>query len=378
MTRFAHDQFAKDILDETLGSIGGVNPDQKVPAEVRKIDIYFTPNPEKPGYSEYRSKLGLLGKMAGTTALFEPFRNPVTPDHVVSCLNKLFDVKADLTRQAKRENPLSNEVPWLWILTPTASDNLLNGFNTTTEPENWGEGIYFLGEYFRTGIVVIHRLPKTPETLWLRILGRGKVQEEALLSLAALPLDNPWRDQALELVYELKLNLDVNREQKSKLDAEEDETLMRAITPLFQEHLAAAEQKGIELGKIEGVQEGIARGKQEENRAILENFIQVRFGVLSPKSAVFIPPLSTLPAGDFTMLLVQLSMLSVDESGVKRATELLAETVLRMRFGQLDESLTNVIPSLLDLSVEDLELLVSQLSQLSVDELLGRFGNGVS
>ena len=378
MTRFAHDQFAKDILDETLGSIGGVNPDQKVPAEVRKIDIYFTPNPEKPGYSEYRSKLGLLGKMAGTTALFEPFRNPVTPDHVVSCLNKLFDVKADLTRQAKRENPLSNEVPWLWILTPTASDNLLNGFNTTTEPENWGEGIYFLGEHFRTGIVVIHRLPKTPETLWLRILGKGKVQEEALLSLAALPLDNPWRDQALELVYELKLNLDVNREQKSKLDAEEDETLMRAITPLFQEHLAAGEQKGIELGKIEGVQEGIARGKQEENRAILENFIQVRFGVLSPKSAVFIPPLSTLPAGDFTMLLVQLSFLSLDESGVKRATELLAETVLRMRFGQLDESLTNVIPSLLDLSVEDLELLVSQLSQLSVDELLGRFGNGVS
>jgi hypothetical protein len=154
-------------------------------------------------------------------------------------------------------------------------------------------------------------------------------------------------------------------------------TLMRAITPLFQEHLAAAEQKGIERGKIEGVQEGIKRGKQEENRAIIENFLRVRFGELSPKSTVFITPVSSLPAVDFTMLLVQLSMLSVDESGVKRATELLAESVLRMRFGQLDERLTNVIPSLLALSLEDLGLLLSQLSELSVDELLGRLDNSL-
>ena len=201
---------------------------------------------------------------------------------------------------------------------------------------------------------------------------------------------NPWRENALELVYELQLNLNVNREQKSELDAEEDETLMRAITPLFQEHLAAAEQRGEQRGvqqgiergkiqgKIEGVQEGIQRGIQEENRAILENFLRVRFGVLEPKSAVFITPVSTLPAVDFTMLLVQLSILSVDESGVKRATELLAESVLRMRFGQLDERLTNVIPSLLALSLEDLGLLLSLLPQLSIDELLGRLDNSAS
>ncbi|HBK65861.1 MAG TPA: flagellar assembly protein H, partial [Cyanobacteria bacterium UBA11166] len=89
-------------------------------------------------------------------------------------------------------------------------------------------------------------------------------------------------------------------------------------------------------------------------------------------------PVSTLPAVDFTILLVQLSMLSVDESGVKRGTELLAESVLRMRFGQLDERLTNVIPSLLALSLDDLGLLLSQLPELSVEELLGRFGNSVS
>ncbi|HBE18802.1 MAG TPA: flagellar assembly protein H, partial [Cyanobacteria bacterium UBA11159] len=351
MTRFAHDQFAKDILDETLSYIGGVTLNKRVSAEVREIDVYFMPDPDKPGYLEYKERLGLLGKMAETPALLEVFRNPVTTKQVIRCLNKLFDVDAGLYRETKRENPIYNEEPLLWVLTPTASDTLLNGLNATTDSENWGEGIYFLGECFRTGIVVIHRLPKTPETLWLRILGRGKVQEEALVSLAALPVDNPWRQNALELVYELQLNLSVNLEEKSELDTEEDLKLMRVITPLFQEHLAVAEQRGIQQGiergiqqgielgvqqgiergkiegKFEGIQQGIERGRQEENRAILENFLRVKFGALSPKSAVFITPVSTLPAVDFTILLVQLSMLSVDESGVKRGTELLAESV---------------------------------------------------
>ncbi|HBB36184.1 MAG TPA: flagellar assembly protein H [Cyanobacteria bacterium UBA8803] len=386
MTRFIHDQFAKDILDETLSYIGGVNPAKPVASEVREIDIYFTPNPAKSGYGEYKEKLGILGKMARTMALFEPFRNPVTPDEVLSCLSKLLDIRADLARQAKRENTLASEAPWLWILTPTASETLLKGFKATEDKENWCEGIYFLGEYFRTGIVVIHKLPKTAETLWLRILGRGKVQEEALTSLAALPVDNPWRANALELVYQLQLNLRVNREGKSELEAWEDEKLIMAIAPLFQEQLAAAEQRGkqegleqgIQQGIERGLQQGIERGRQEENRAIIENFLRVRFGSLEPKSAVFISHVSALPAADFTMLLVQLSTLPVDESGVKRATELLAESVLRIRFGKLDERLTNVIPNLVALSLEDLALLLSQLPQLSVEQLLGRLDNSVS
>ncbi|MCP2727788.1 flagellar assembly protein H [Limnofasciculus baicalensis] len=307
--------------------------------------------------------------MAETPALFEPFRNPITTEKVFSCLSKLLDVKADLARQAKRENTISNEAPWLWILTPTASETLLNGFNTTISEDNWGRGIYFLGEHFRTGIVVIHQLPKTPETLWLRILGRGKVQEDALASLAALPLDNPWRLGALESVYQLQLNLNVNRSEKSESETLEDDKLIMAIAPLFQEQLAAAEQKGI--------QQGIERGKIEEHRYILENFLRVRLRDLDPVFQALIAPVSALPAVEFTMLLVQLATVSVDDNGVLEAKRLLAESILRLRFSQWDERLTNVIPSLLTLSPEDLGLLLSQLAQLSVEELLGRVDNSV-
>ncbi|HBL14370.1 MAG TPA: flagellar assembly protein H, partial [Cyanobacteria bacterium UBA11162] len=101
MTRFIHDKFAKDYLSELLSPLGTVNPGREVSPEVRQIDVYFTPTTPIPNY---REKLGLLGKMAQTTALFEPFRNPVSINEVRSCLNKLLDIIAEWERQSRREN----------------------------------------------------------------------------------------------------------------------------------------------------------------------------------------------------------------------------------------------------------------------------------
>ncbi|HBY77610.1 MAG TPA: flagellar assembly protein H, partial [Cyanobacteria bacterium UBA11148] len=203
MTRLIHDQFAKDYLAELLSPLGTVNPGREVSSEVRQIDVYFTPNSPS---DEYSQKLGLLGKMAATTALFEPFRNPVNSADVLSCLSKLLDVNAQIQRLARRENTpiIDVELPKLWILTPTASTTLLNGFRTIIDQENWCQGIYWLADYLRTAIVVIHQLPEVEETLWLRILGRGRVQERAIASLNAMAIDEPLRMTTLELVYQLQ------------------------------------------------------------------------------------------------------------------------------------------------------------------------------
>ena len=374
MTRLIHDKFAKDYLSELLLPLGVVNPGREVSSEVRQIDVYFMPN---PGTNDYKQKLGLLGKMAATTALFEPFRNPVNVEEVLSCLSKLLDVKGEIQRLSKRENirPLETELPTLWILTPTASTTLLNGFRATVDEENWCKGIYWLPEYLRTAIVVIHQLAEVEETLWLRILGRGRVQERAIASLSAMPVDEPLRINTLELVYQLQSNL--TRNQSTDLEVEDRELIM-AIAPLFQEQIAAAEQRGEQRGRIEGIQQGIERGRREENRAILENFLLVRFGELDPQIRVFIPSLSALNAVEFTRLLVQLSALSLDKNGLKQAKELLAENILRMRFEQLHEPLTNLLPSLLELSPEDLSLLLSELPQLSLEELLRILDSSVS
>ncbi len=343
MTRFIHDRFAKEYLEELLSPIGTVNVGRDVTSEVREIDVYFTPSNAIPEYSE---TLGLLGKMANTTAIFEPFRNPANVSEICSCLGKLLDVRGELERKFRRENTRYDDaqLPKLWILMPTASKALVDSFNAIPDTENWMQGIYFFGESLRTAIVAIHQLPETPETLWLRILGKGGVQQRAISQLSALAADDPLRIIALELLYRLQSNLVTDAPQE--LEPEERELIM-TIAPLFQQEIQAARQQareegleegleqgleeGLEQGLELGLEQGLELGRQEQQRLILENFLRVRFGELSPKMTVFLSPISKLAAAEFTVLLLAISMLTVDETGREAAVKLLAESALQMR-----------------------------------------------
>ncbi|PNW30398.1 UNVERIFIED_CONTAM: hypothetical protein BEN50_02965 [Euhalothece sp. KZN 001] len=169
--------------------------------------------------------------MATTPSMFEPYRNPVTPEQIGDCLLKLLLVKAQMKRQARREeSSLSREsVPRLWILTPTASSTVLSGVNAVQTPDEL-EGFYTLGSSLNTQIIVIHQLPRTEETLWLRVLGRDRVQQEAIDELEGLSENNPFRQRALELLYTLQKSL------KSKQDIEpEDRELIMRLEPLYQQ-----------------------------------------------------------------------------------------------------------------------------------------------
>ena len=190
MTRFIHDQFAKDYLEELLKPYGKVEAPSHVSGEVREIDVLFTPFPEQKADI---ASLGLLGKLATTLAIFEPFRNPASTEEICDCLLKLLEVRGALKREAKRNATkiAESNFPKLWILTPTASKKLLSGFHGTLESDSL-PGIYYLPESFRAAIIVIHQLPPIPETLWLRLLGRGTVQKRAIDELAALPSNQPY------------------------------------------------------------------------------------------------------------------------------------------------------------------------------------------
>ena len=382
MTRFIHDRFAKEYLEELLSPMGTVNVGRDVTSEVREIDVYFTPTNAIPEYSE---TLGLLGKMANTTAIFEPFRNPANVSEICSCLGKLLDVRGELERKFRRENTRydDGELPKLWILMPTASKSLVDSFNAIPDTENWMQGIYFFGESLRTAIVAIHQLPETPETLWLRILGKGGVQQRAISQLSALATDDPLRIIALELLYRLQSNLVTDAPQE--LEPEERELIM-TIAPLFQQEIQAARQQareegleegleqGLERGLEQGLEQGLERGRQEQQRLILENFLQVRFGELSPKMTVFLSPISKLQAAEFTVLLLAISMLTVDETGREAAVKLLAESVLQMRSPELGDILPTAVTNLLALPLAELTLFVEQLPQLSAEELRERLG----
>lgn len=268
MTIFAHDEFAKGVLETLLSPFGTVQPSYKIAAEVREVDVYFIPSGDNlvRGASPLgnRSDLGLLAQCVTSLVIFEPFRNSVSVPDIRACMSKLYDLHAKIYRETKRKKqpePKNDGLPMLWILTPvllrlhgretrpkrtaTLSDNILVSLGANLDDKR-GEGVYLLPLAQKMGIIVIHRLPKTPETLWFRILGKDGVQRRAIEEVNELPKGHPYRQNTLELLGNLKVTLESQETIKP-----EDRDLIMQLSPLYLEKIQAAEQKG----KLEGKQE---------------------------------------------------------------------------------------------------------------------------
>lgn len=249
MSRNPHDQFAKQFLEELLAPFGRVELSREILGEARWVDLWFQPEPQQTP-NRPSIDLGLLGTLTQAPCLLELYRNPPDFEAVRSCVSKRLAVVADRFRQVPA--PIEAELPQLWLLVPTLSPSALAHCGAIPA-RNLPQGCYSLPPIFGTHFVVIHKLPKTPDTLWLRLLGKGRCQREAVREILALPSPNPRRDLALELLVNWKIALDTIAPTPS----EEEETLMA----LHQAYLEW-EQKTRRLGELEGEQRGIQIGEQ--------------------------------------------------------------------------------------------------------------------
>lgn len=76
------------------------------------------------------------------------------------------------------------------------------------------------------------------------VLGRDRVQREAIDELENLTEENPFRQVALELLYTLRENLEL----KEELELEERELIMR-LAPLYQQKKEKLQQEAEQRGK---------------------------------------------------------------------------------------------------------------------------------
>lgn len=282
MTRQPHDQFAKQYLEELLALFGAVEISREITTEVRQIDVWFAP---KPGANP--QILGLLGQLVTNPCMLEPFRNQPSKTEIRNCLLKLFALHSQFQRRARRENEeiAEDELPFLWILATSASSTLLDHFGFTMD-RRWPQGIYVLAKGHKTGLVAINQLPSTPETLWLRILGKGTTQERAINELIALPPTDQMRHNILELIYSWRVNI----ESKANL-TEDDRELIMQLSPAY----------------LQAREEVLRQGRQEERRDLIANLLKVRFGSLDEELSQAIAPLLALPPEEYSRLLLQLS-----------------------------------------------------------------------
>jgi Domain of unknown function (DUF4351) len=248
MTKNSSDQFSKQFLEEILSPFGTVETSYEVAGEPQWVDVFFVPTAQ-----QMMHELGLLGRIAQTPCLIEPFRNQPTTDEVRSCLLKLFQVQGDYRRQARRDQKSlpEEELPYLWVLASSASENLLKIFGVSTDSD-WGEGVYFLPPAQRTAIVSINRLPVNADTLWLRLLGRGKTQQGAIAQVIAFDGGDPNRSSILRLLANWKISIEITGQ------VSEEQELMMALSQAYLEWEQQTEQRG----RAEGEQHGALKEAQ--------------------------------------------------------------------------------------------------------------------
>ncbi|WP_224095751.1 hypothetical protein [Nostoc sp. MS1] len=285
MTTKPHDQFAKDFLEELLTPLGRVRVNSPVRDEARFVDILFTPQ-----ISAQQPNLGLLGKIAlSNTTLFEPFSTQPTRTDIRNCFLKLFAVIAKEQREAKKqERKLPEErLPHLWIISPSRNQSMWAELEVKLDLENWPSGVYFFQGCFRGALITVNELPVTPETLWLRILGRGETQRQAVNELLALPKDNALRQNTLKLIANWRIVL---IQQEDDLTEDERELIMN-LSQAYQQWEDTTRQQA----------------KLEERRQVVENLLKVRFGSVDEELSRVIDSLLPLPPEEFTRLCWQLS-----------------------------------------------------------------------
>jgi hypothetical protein len=280
MTTKPFDQFNKSLFQELLSSCGQVIPNFAVLGEERAIDVFFAPFPDtKPDPAE----LGVLAIMAQKPALLEPFRSGLADEDIETCIMKLFMVNAELRRT--NPNIPSTTPPYLWILAAEVSDRLLTDFSGIIDPE-LGEGFYRLTKGLKTTIIAIEELPTTPETLWLRLMGKGRTQDDAIGELLMLPESDTKRSSALNLLVSWRINIELNQQVE-----QEERRILMALSQVYLEWEKQTKRLGYE----------------EERRSTIENLLQLRFGSIDQDLQAIIPNLMNLNNAEYTRLLYQLS-----------------------------------------------------------------------
>jgi hypothetical protein len=126
--------------------------------------------------------------------------------------------------------------------------------------ENWGEGVYVLPEFLRTALVAINQLPVSQDTLWLRVLGKRRTQQQAIDELVGLPQENPQRRNILEILANWRINVGRN-ERLSNADRE----LIMNLSPAY----------------LKWREEAVLEGMLEGQRLIVEGLLLEKFGEIN-------------------------------------------------------------------------------------------------
>jgi hypothetical protein len=100
--------------------------------------------------------------------------------------------------------------------------------------------------------------------------------------------------------------LSARQRQEHDIDQDDQELIMK-LSQMYQQQLEEIKKQERQEGVQEGEKLGLDRGIERERRAMIESILQVRFGEVDSQLATIINPLIAMKREEFTPLLLQLS-----------------------------------------------------------------------
>jgi hypothetical protein len=253
--RNRYDQFGKQMVRAAIEGHCAVETDAEVPAETRRIDLWFMLREARASLPDH---LGLLGRITSGAGTLELFHNTPGVDELVACLIKQAEFRLHLPRRMAAP-PLP--FPIQWIISSGRPDRCIEGLSFRPI-DGWPSGIYEGPPLLWTRLVVVNELPVARSTLMLRLLGARAVLRQAIAELKALPADAPERMLALPLLVQYRLTAESEPDMRTP---EDEEFLMdtAGIADIVEAWRQLAVQEGVVKGLKQGLEEGLSKGLEE-------------------------------------------------------------------------------------------------------------------
>jgi hypothetical protein len=252
------DQFGKSLAERFVELYARVDIECEVQHAAQSVDIVFEPDGRVPP----QELGGWLGRIAvAGPGMIECFSRAPRMDEVEACIYKrdgLSMMRAQRARQDGRPRP---ERPRLWLLSAGRPREVMRAYEA--EPlARWPVGFWTLRRGHGLYVVVLPELPRTPDTLVLRLLGRDTTLEQAVSECAHLPRSSPMMRRLKPVLLAFKPHI------LQDLPRNSDMNLREKVDAMY----ADWERKTAARGRKEGRKEG--------ERAALVRLLERRFGAL--------------------------------------------------------------------------------------------------
>ena len=269
--RAQHDALGKDVLAHLLEDEGTVEKEKVVaPKDSQRIDLVFTPDAEKRTRRDRgQACLRLIRRMTLRTCMFELFSSLLSETVILLSQRKQISVLDEMLVHARRKRhegprPL---MPVQWILSPGRPKRALDELGFQSDGD-WPDGFYRGARGYKVWVVALNELPKTRETLALRLLGTGRTRLEALTEIGAMPVTDPDRPVLLALVGWIRYVVRENRKAAEGLSKEPE--FMHALREGFEQWMKTQQKLAAAKAMREVRSEARSEGKAESLLAVLE------------------------------------------------------------------------------------------------------------